>query len=385
MENGVEKESGSMMFSEEELKEVSGLKKGGDFVEVTCGCTSHRYGDAVGKLRVFSNGHLEIACECTPGCNEDKLSPAAFEKHSGRETARKWKNNIWLMVNGEKVSLSKTAFLKYYNQASKSIHKSHNGRVRHRDEFVRCSGCNKERRLRLRAKEECRIHHDALADANWKCSDLLYDRITCDDDEERASRRERRSLSLEYRPFLLPLELDILLLIAKALSSVFMVLIVLSANSQWAVGVGYTTATECLKEDEATSKDNSQLKHKSPAKATKKRPTNGDPAGVRARRESARGRGRGSSAARTVQRNVGSRSRSPGTGRASGASNGAVGKSPTTLTGKTDNKTTSKASAAADGQSKREEDEKNEESEQQQQGSESIENPHVSLECFIFL
>ncbi|KAK8981663.1 hypothetical protein V6N11_028072 [Hibiscus sabdariffa] len=181
------------MFSEEELKEVSGLKKGGHFVEVTCGCTSHRYGDAVGKLRVFSNGHLEIACECTPGCDEDKLSPAAFEKHSGRETARKWKNNIWLMVNGEKVSLSKTAFLKYYNQASKSIHKSHNGRVRHRDEFVRCSGCNKERRLRLRAKEECRIHHDALADANWKCSDLLYDRITCDDDEERASRRVYRA------------------------------------------------------------------------------------------------------------------------------------------------------------------------------------------------
>ncbi|XP_016720159.1 protein ULTRAPETALA 1 isoform X2 [Gossypium hirsutum] len=179
MENGIDKESGSMLFSEEELIEVSGLKKGGDFVEVTCGCTSHRYGDAVGKLRVFSNGHLEITCECTPGCNEDKLTPAAFEKHSGRETARKWKNNVWLIVKGEKVPLSKTAFLKYYNQASKNgngIHKAHGGRVCHRDEFVRCNRCKKERRFRLRTKEECRIHHDALADVNWKCSDILYDR-----------------------------------------------------------------------------------------------------------------------------------------------------------------------------------------------------------------
>ncbi|MBA0863894.1 hypothetical protein Goshw_027098 [Gossypium schwendimanii] len=213
MENGIDKVSGSMLFSEEELIEVSGLKKGGDFVEVTCGCTSHRYGDAVGKLRVFSNGNLEITCECTPGCNEDKLTPAAFEKHSGRETARKWKNNVWLIVKGEKVPLSKTAFLKYYNQASKNgngIHKAHSGRVCHRDEFVRCSRCKKERRFRLRTKEECRIHHDALADVNWKCSDILYDRfvfpllimflydklhLSCDDDEERASRRVYRGCS----------------------------------------------------------------------------------------------------------------------------------------------------------------------------------------------
>ncbi|KAA3462549.1 protein ULTRAPETALA 1-like [Gossypium australe] len=234
MENGIDKESGSMLFCEEELIEVSGLKKGGDFVEVTCGCTSHKYGDAVGKLRVFSNGDLEITCECTPGCNEvnwfslvvqqedvhayfrallwcllqkmlalslhrpHKLTPAAFEKHSGRETARKWKNNVWLIVKGEKVPLSKTAFLKYYNQASKNgngIHKAHGGRVCHRDEFVRCSRCKKERRFRLQTKEECRIHHDALADVNWKCSDILYDRITCDDDEERASRRVYRGCS----------------------------------------------------------------------------------------------------------------------------------------------------------------------------------------------
>ena len=78
MENGVDRESGSMMFSEEELREVSGLNKGENFIEVTCGCTSHRYGDAVGKLRVFSNGDLEITCECTPGCNEGLSLLALF-------------------------------------------------------------------------------------------------------------------------------------------------------------------------------------------------------------------------------------------------------------------------------------------------------------------
>ncbi|GAU30990.1 hypothetical protein TSUD_105040 [Trifolium subterraneum] len=179
MANGLEKESGFTMFSDDELKDVNGVKKVGEFVEVMCGCTSHRYGDAVGKLKIFVNGYLEITCECTPGCEEDKLTPAAFEKHSGRETARKWKNNIWVIVNGEKVPLYKTVLLKYYNQALKTAngsHKSQNGQVCHRDEFIRCTRCNKERRFRLRTKEDCRLHHDALADPNWKCSDLLYDK-----------------------------------------------------------------------------------------------------------------------------------------------------------------------------------------------------------------
>ncbi|XP_042976999.1 protein ULTRAPETALA 1-like isoform X2 [Carya illinoinensis] len=182
MANGAERECGLVvMFSDEELKEMSGVKRGLDYIEVMCGCTSHRYGDAVGRIRVFQNGDLEITCECTPGCQEDKLTPAAFEKHSGRETARKWKNNIWVIVNGEKVPLFKTVLLKYFNQVSKNAngsHRSHNGRVSHRDEFVRCTRCNKERRFRLRTKEECRIHHDALADVNWKCPDLPYDKAS---------------------------------------------------------------------------------------------------------------------------------------------------------------------------------------------------------------
>ncbi|CAL9766084.1 unnamed protein product [Musa acuminata subsp. burmannicoides] len=74
----------AFLFADEELSGMTGLKRGADFVEVMCGCTSHRYGDAVGRLRVFASGDLEINCECTPGCDEDKLTPAAFEKHSGR-------------------------------------------------------------------------------------------------------------------------------------------------------------------------------------------------------------------------------------------------------------------------------------------------------------
>ena len=70
MENGLEKGNGLSMFSEEELREMSGVSVFDEYVEVTCGCTSHRYGDAVGRLRVFLSGYLQIICECTPGCDE---------------------------------------------------------------------------------------------------------------------------------------------------------------------------------------------------------------------------------------------------------------------------------------------------------------------------
>ncbi|CAI9275541.1 unnamed protein product [Lactuca saligna] len=199
MADGVEAavvDDGSTMFSEVEVREMSGFKRGGDdHVEVTCGCTSYCYGDAVGTLRVFASGDLEIRCDCTPGCQEDKLTPAAFEKHSGRETARKWKNNIWVIVDGEKVPLSKTSLLKYYNKAlTKTVNKSQTGqRVCHRDEFLKCTQCNKLRRFHLRTKAECRAYHDAfINNNNWKCSDMPFDKITCDDEEERASRRVYR-------------------------------------------------------------------------------------------------------------------------------------------------------------------------------------------------
>lgn len=61
---------GAALFSEEELREVSGLRLREGFVEMMCGCTSRRYGDAVGRLLIYPSGELEISCDCTPGCRE---------------------------------------------------------------------------------------------------------------------------------------------------------------------------------------------------------------------------------------------------------------------------------------------------------------------------
>lgn len=187
--------SGAALFSEEELREVSGVRLGEGFVEVMCGCTSRRYGDAVGRLLIYPSGDLAINCDCTPGCGEDKLTPSAFEKHSGRETAGKWRNTVWAMVEGEKVPLGKTVLLKYYNLSHNGSNKGRSGRLSHRDEFIRCTRCDKERRFKLRTKEECRVYHDALAKHNWTCADLTTDRMSCDDDEERGSRKVLKGCS----------------------------------------------------------------------------------------------------------------------------------------------------------------------------------------------
>ncbi|MCE5167456.1 hypothetical protein HAX54_003620, partial [Datura stramonium] len=58
------------MFTEEELRDLHVLKRGDDYVEVLCGCTSLHYDDSGGKLRAFTSGALEINCECLPGCRE---------------------------------------------------------------------------------------------------------------------------------------------------------------------------------------------------------------------------------------------------------------------------------------------------------------------------
>uniref|UniRef100_I1PX16 SAND domain-containing protein n=1 Tax=Oryza glaberrima TaxID=4538 RepID=I1PX16_ORYGL len=192
-------ENGAALFGEEELRDVSGVRVGDRFVEVTCGCTSARYGDAVGRLRLFASGELQVSCDCTPGCDQDKLSPAAFEKHSGRETAGRWQNTVWVMVKGDKVALSKTCLLRYYHKKLKSSSANGGGRRPpcHRDEFVRCAGCGKERRFRLRTKEECRLYHDAMARHDWTCKDMppagrCRVRVSCEEEEERASRKASR-------------------------------------------------------------------------------------------------------------------------------------------------------------------------------------------------
>ncbi|KAK4769026.1 hypothetical protein SAY86_027176 [Trapa natans] len=88
MANGKEGEVGqALLFSDDELREVYGFRRGSDYIEVTCGCTSHRYGDAVGRLRVFLNGDLEINCECFPGCNEGATRSAGSGYEQRRNAA----------------------------------------------------------------------------------------------------------------------------------------------------------------------------------------------------------------------------------------------------------------------------------------------------------
>ncbi|XWS54242.1 hypothetical protein CRYUN_Cryun10bG0073600 [Craigia yunnanensis] len=120
--------------------------------------------------------------------------------------------------------------------------------------------------------------------------------------------------------------------------------------------------TKCLKEDEATSKENSDAKNKSPVKVIKKCPSNGDLVSVRARRvdpspnKRACGKGKGLGEVKIVQRNVGSesRSRSPKIEKASGVGRGAIGKSLTTMIEKIDSKPI--GIATAEGQSDKEKD-----------------------------
>ena len=123
------------------------------------------------KFYIGRDASLYMYClTALSGCEENSLYCLFFFcfiqlLHSGRELARKWKNNVWVIVNGKKVMLCKTVLLKYHNEASKNANgaqRSQNGQASHRDEFVCCARCNKERKFRLQTKQECQIHHDAV-------------------------------------------------------------------------------------------------------------------------------------------------------------------------------------------------------------------------------
>ncbi|XP_016461420.1 protein ULTRAPETALA 2-like [Nicotiana tabacum] len=181
------------MFTEKELENFMGvLKRGSDYVEIECGCTVTKFGDTNGKLRIFPDGRLEIDCQCYSGCPEVKLSPIEFAKHAGRKTAiQNWKSQIWVNnKEGRRENLWKTCLLKYHTD---TFRRPLRGQIIHRDEFIRCTNCNKDRRFLLRTKEECRIYHDAVANKDWKCSDMPHKRISCNDAEERESRKACRA------------------------------------------------------------------------------------------------------------------------------------------------------------------------------------------------
>ncbi|XP_038691381.1 protein ULTRAPETALA 2-like isoform X2 [Tripterygium wilfordii] len=189
-------DNASPMFDDTKLASIDGFNKiSSEYIEVNCGCTSKKYGDTMGMLRIFNDGLFVIRCHCIPECKN--VTPYEFEKHSRREGGRKWTSHIWVIIDGKKVPIWKTGLLKYYKHATNEanttdMYGSRGKRVFHRDEFIRCSQCNKERRFCCRTEMDCRDYHDALAVEKWKCSDMPYNKITCEDEEERKSRKVRR-------------------------------------------------------------------------------------------------------------------------------------------------------------------------------------------------
>ncbi|KAJ0972274.1 hypothetical protein J5N97_020233 [Dioscorea zingiberensis] len=175
------------MFLDKELKDIYGLKIEDNFVEVTCGCTSWRNVDTIGKLQIFKSGDLQIKCDCTPRCKEARLILKSILSRRIEEDGR----TIYVMIKDKKESLLKTRLLKYYNLSLKSDGSSRKLRKRksyHHDECVCCVLCKKERRFRIEKDKERQAYHDAQT-KDWICLDWSFTWMTCDDKEERASRK----------------------------------------------------------------------------------------------------------------------------------------------------------------------------------------------------
>lgn len=101
------------------------------------------------------------------------MTPQQFEKHTREEgTQRRWKHNIWVVIKGKKVHLENSVFFRYYKRNEPTTGRGKRARQPfHRDEFIRCTKCSKQRRFELRNAEQCRSYHDAQANPNWTCSD----------------------------------------------------------------------------------------------------------------------------------------------------------------------------------------------------------------------
>lgn len=88
-----------------------------------------------------------------------------------------WPSNIWVQIDGEKVPLEMTQIMKYYDHKA-NVHKmmkyANRNKKFHKDEFIRCSKCNKERRFRRRNMKAIKDYHDAFNDESWECSDWPY-------------------------------------------------------------------------------------------------------------------------------------------------------------------------------------------------------------------
>ncbi|KAK0601487.1 hypothetical protein LWI29_024759 [Acer saccharum] len=140
-------------------------------------------GASSAALRIVSAAFVLTSCR-TPSLEQLISRPEPLAK----VWTPKWKDHIWVILNDEKVPLSRTCLIKYFKHGSNEVSTSCRGKRNfHRDEFVTCSSCEKERCFHLQTKEDCMIYHAAAADKKWKCSDRPYDKITCVDDEERDS------------------------------------------------------------------------------------------------------------------------------------------------------------------------------------------------------
>ncbi|KAJ7948598.1 Protein ULTRAPETALA 1-like protein, partial [Quillaja saponaria] len=145
--------SGSSIMFNDGLKNIKGFKEGEElgvaYIEVGCGCTSRKYGDLVGILRVYATGQFVIRCQCWERCEEEegRMTPEEFEKHGRKEGPRDWKKNIWIHLDYEKVPLKKTQLLQYYKQSSNVANCNSSSKyVFHRDEFLVCYVCGNHRR-----------------------------------------------------------------------------------------------------------------------------------------------------------------------------------------------------------------------------------------------
>ncbi|KVH99090.1 hypothetical protein Ccrd_022703, partial [Cynara cardunculus var. scolymus] len=135
------------IFTHEELRDyLSQIRvRAPHYIEIVCGCTSGKYGDSLGLLRISDDGTISAVCHLFD-------SPVEFVKHGSRTSnVPNWRKKVWILnQNGQKIKMIDTSFLKYYY--GDNFRRPHN-ESGHRDQFLRCTACNKVRRFELRSRE----------------------------------------------------------------------------------------------------------------------------------------------------------------------------------------------------------------------------------------
>uniref|UniRef100_A0A7N0REA7 Uncharacterized protein n=1 Tax=Kalanchoe fedtschenkoi TaxID=63787 RepID=A0A7N0REA7_KALFE len=148
------------------------------------------HGDYSGKLRIFKDGRLLVDCECAPSCDIVDATPGQFVSHAGAKRGPgEWPRMIWVHEReGPRISIERTPFMRYFRHAGMKVEKRQRDKF-HKDEFLKCSACGKERRFKLTSLVRCRAYHDAmLMEKTWTCAMHPFIKMDCDTEAERASR-----------------------------------------------------------------------------------------------------------------------------------------------------------------------------------------------------